>query len=520
MLACVRTAAILGIDAYVVLVEVDAAAGLPAISTVGLAQSAVKEGRERVLAAIQNSGFEIPPRKVTINLAPADIKKEGSHFDLPVACGLLVAAGLVSGLRLERYALAGELGLDGTLRPIRGALPMAQAICQEGLDGFIVPSANLAEASVQEGLEVRGAQTLAQVVEFLRRGDALAKHEFDSAGLLARRRGESLDLADVRGQEQAKRALEVAAAGGHNILLVGSPGGGKTMLARRLPTILPPMGLAEAIEVTRVHSVAGLLPPEQGLVTMRPFRAPHHTVSDAGLVGGGAVPRPGEASLAHHGVLFLDELTEFRRNVLESLRQPLEDGSVTIGRAARTLTYPARFTLAAAMNPCPCGYLGDRRRRCKCTARVIRRYRSRISGPLLDRIDLHIEVPPVTYPELVDEAETPCSMEVAARVNSARRRQSKRFEGYESLYANGQMGAREVKRFCMSDDTGLASLRGAMARLGLSARSFHRILKIARTIADLEGVELVKSSHISEAIGYRGLDRNGPDAVGARLDTS
>jgi magnesium chelatase family protein len=520
MLACVRTAAILGIDAYVVLVEVDAAAGLPAISTVGLAQSAVKEGRERVLAAIQNSGFDIPPRKVTINLAPADIKKEGSHFDLPIACGLLVAVGIVSSDRLERYALAGELGLDGALRPIRGALPMAQAIRQHRLTGFILPKANVAEASVEEDLEVRGAETLAQVVEFLRGGEALPRHEFDSARLLATRQGSSLDLADVRGQEQAKRALEVAAAGGHNILLVGSPGGGKTMLARRFPTILPPMSLAEAIEVTRVHSVAGLMPPEQGLVTARPFRAPHHTVSDAGLVGGGAVPRPGEASLAHNGVLFLDELTEFRRNVLESLRQPLEDGSVTIGRAARTLTYPARFTMAAAMNPCPCGYLGDRRRKCKCTARVIRRYRSRISGPLLDRIDLHVEVPPVTYPELVDEVETLRSTDVAARVQSARRLQSKRFEGYEGLYANGQMGPREVKRFCMADETGLALLRGAMARLGFSARSFHRILKIARTIADLEEAEMVKSSHIGEAIGYRGLDRNVLDASGARLDTS
>jgi magnesium chelatase family protein len=490
MLACVQTAAILGIDAYVVLVEVDAAAGLPAISTVGLAQSAVKEGRERVLAAIQNSGFEIPPRKVTINLAPADIKKEGSHFDLPVACGLLLAAGLVAGDRLDGYALAGELGLDGTLRPIRGALPMAQAMRQQHLSGFIVPNANVAEASVVEGLEVRGADTLEQVVGFLQGSYELPRPGSDSVRLLASRQGSSVNLADVRGQEQAKRALEVAAAGGHNILLVGSPGGGKTMLARRFPTILPPMSLAEAIEVTRVHSVAGLLPPEQGLVTARPFRAPHHTVSDAGLVGGGAVPRPGEASLAHHGVLFLDELTEFRRNVLESLRQPLEDGSVTIGRAARTLTYPARFTLAAAMNPCPCGFLGDRRRKCSCTSRVIRRYRSRISGPLLDRIDLHIEVPPVTYPELVDEAETLPSEEIAARVQAARRLQTKRFEGYDGLYANGQMGAREVRRFCVADETGLALLRGAMARLGLSARSFHRILKIARTIAGLDAYVL------------------------------
>jgi magnesium chelatase family protein len=508
MLARVRTAAIVGIDAYVVAVEVDAASGLPAMATVGLAQSAVREGKERVLAAVQNAGFEVPPRKITINLAPADIKKEGSHFDLPIACGLLAATGQIGEGLAERYALAGELGLDGALRPIRGALPMAQALAQEGIAGFILPVENVSEAAVVTDLDVRGARELADVVSFLQGTADLPRVAVDAAALLRQRSGSSLDMADVRGQQHAKRALEIAAAGGHNILLVGPPGGGKTMLARRFPTILPGLSLAEAIQVTRVHSVAGQLAPDRGLVTERPFRAPHHTISDAGLVGGGNMPRPGEASLAHHGVLFLDELTEFRRNVLEVLRQPLEDGHVTIGRAARSLTFPARFILAAAMNPCHCGFLGDDRRRCRCTPRMILRYRSKVSGPLLDRIDLHIEVPPVSSPELLDSIDGENSAVVAARVEAARRLQLARFEGRDGLYANGQMGARDVRRYCRADDTGLSLLRSAMARFGLSARSFHRVLKIARTIADLAESETIRSAHIAEAIQYRGLDRN------------
>ncbi len=509
MLTVVLSAATYGINAYLIEIETNIENTVPNFFMVGLPDNAVKESRERVATAIKNAGFVYPNKRVTINLAPADVKKEGSAYDLPIAIGMLASSGQVSEEFLKEFIVLGELALDGALRPVHGVLPIALEAKKKNIRGIILPKENAKEAAMVEGIDVYGIDSLQQAVEVIgKRNSNVEPMRIDMHEIFSAEQHHIADVSDVKGQENVKRALEVAAAGGHNIIMIGPPGSGKTMLARRLSGILPPMTFDEAIETTKIHSVAGMLPPNTPLVSARPFRSPHHTISDSALVGGGTIPRPGEISLSHHGVLFLDELPEFARNVLEVLRQPLEDGKVTISRSKMSLDFPANFMLVCAMNPCPCGNFGNQNHECTCSPMQIQKYMAKISGPLLDRIDIHIEVPAVKVTELAQKKSGESSSTIRARVVAARALQTKRFENRSQMFSNADMQSKDIREYCKIDSTGEELLKMAMTKLGLSARAYDRILKVARTIADLNASAEIRTEHLSEAIQYRSLDRN------------
>lgn len=509
MISAVLGASTYGINAFIVSIETHFSKKVPKqFNIVGLPDSAVKEARERVAAAIQNSGFHFPNRSITVNLAPADIRKEGSGFDLPIALGVICEAGQLHPNMLDKYVFIGELSLDGKLRPVRGVLPIAVEVRNKKIKGLIVPEENAREAAMVEGIDVHPFGVLSEVIEFLNSGVALKPFKVDVNEIFNIEQKYIVDFSDVKGQQEVKRALEIAAAGGHNIIMIGPPGSGKTMLAKRIPTILPPMTFDEALETTKIHSVAGILASNTALVSVRPFRSPHHTTSDVALVGGGPHAKPGEISYAHHGVLFLDELPEFKKNVLEVMRQPMEEGKVTISRSKISVDYPCNFMLASAMNPCPCGNFGNPNQECTCLPQQVQKYVSRISGPLLDRIDIHIQVQAVKYKELASKTEAEPSAKIRERVVKARKIQLERFKDKKNLFCNADMQSKEIRQYCEIDSASEELMKMAITKLGLSARAYDRILKVSRTIADLAGEEKISSAHISEAIQYRSLDRN------------